>query len=79
VSAFNVYIVCCMLCDDIRIQRLYCVLHALKRYHVNKDDSLGVPAFIVCIVFYTLRGDVRMWDFPYSTFALCFERFKPIP
>jgi hypothetical protein len=92
-----------------RLQRLYCVLHALINARVaklipwgcppstfvlcftrfdqcqgSKVDSLGVPAFNVCIVFYTLWDHARAtklfpWECPPSTFALCFTRVETMP
>jgi hypothetical protein len=50
----------------------------------SKVDSLGVPAFNVCIVFYTLWDHARAtklfpWECPPSTFALCFTRVETMP
>ena len=38
------------------IQRVYCVLHALRRHRGDGIDAKGRYEFKVCIVFYMHRG-----------------------
>ena len=41
-------------------QRLYCVLHALRRHEGSKSEANRWYEFIVCIVFYMRWGDIRV-------------------
>jgi len=63
------------------IHFLYCVLHALEQCQGDKVDSVGVPAFNLCVVLYMLWSDVRVtklipWECLYSAFAVCFICFR---
>jgi hypothetical protein len=67
----------------LEIQRLYCVLHALRRYQGTMIDAEGCYKFNVCIVFYTRWGDIRVpWSMPRdvinSTFVLRCTRVEAI-
>ena len=42
----------------LQIQRLYCVLHASRRYEGTMMDAEECYEFDVCTVFYMLRGDI---------------------
>ena len=41
-------------------QRLYCVLHALRRHQGTTSDAKGWYQLNVCIVFYMHCGDIRV-------------------
>jgi hypothetical protein len=65
------------------IQRLYCVLHASRRYQGTIMDAKRCYEFSFCIEFYTHRADIRVpfWmprDATNSTFVLCFTRIEAI-
>ena len=58
-------------------QRLYCVLHALRRHQGTMIDAGGCYTLNICILFYPRWGDIRVvwlmpWDAIKSVFALCF-------
>ena len=61
----------------LQIQRLRCFLKASRRHQGTTMHAKGCYKLNVCIVFYTLRGDMRVpgWiprDATNSMFALCF-------
>ena len=45
--------------EILRIQRLYCVLHASRRYQGTIMNGEGRYELNVCIVFCTHRGDIK--------------------